>query len=61
MSPTDDADHFDVPDPWSKGPPEYPKPRFIVPDAFVEAFREFFGDAAEIIPISKTRLDESQL
>ena len=38
-----------------------PRPRFVVPDALVAAFREAFGDAAEIIPVSQTRLDECPL
>lgn len=39
-----------------KWPPEYPKPYFVVPDNMVEAMREAFGDAVEIIPVSETML-----
>lgn len=44
-----------------KFPPEYAKPRFVVADNLVDAAREFWGDAADVIAISDTKLpDDSQ-
>lgn len=40
-------------------PPEYPKPIFVVADYLIETFREAFGDAAVIVPISETYLPVS--
>jgi hypothetical protein len=41
-----------------KFPPEYAKPRFVVADNMVEAAREYWGDAADVVPISETYLPE---
>lgn len=36
--------------------PDLPKPRFVVPDNMAEALQEAWGTAAEVIPVSETRL-----
>lgn len=41
-----------------KLPPEYPKPRAVVPDCLVEQAREMWGDRVEVIPVSP--MSESQ-
>lgn len=42
-------------------PPEYPKPRAIVPDCLVAHAREMWGDKVEVIPMSETILTVEEL
>ena len=37
-------------------PPEYPKPKLVVPDHTVDAYRTEFGEKFEIVPLSETYL-----
>jgi hypothetical protein len=42
-----------------KLPPAYAKPTFVVPDNLVDAARAFWGDAANVVAVSDTRLPDS--